>query len=115
MIYPRHPFAAFAVALAVSFPMTAVAQDWTVPRTPDDQPDLQGVWANNNVTPLQRPEVRGEGTTLTDVEVAARLSRAGELFSDESGDAAFGDSGFAAALAEAESFSSRDAATGNYN
>ena len=115
MIYPRHPFAAFAVALAVSFPVTAVAQDWTVPRTPDDQPDLQGVWANNNVTPLQRPEVLGERTTLTDEEVAALQARAGELFSDESGDAAFGDSVFASALAEAESFSSRDAATGNYN
>ena len=48
-------------------------------------------------------------------QVAALQARAGELFSSDSGDAAFGDSVFASALAEAESFSSRDTQTGNYN
>ena len=81
----------------------------------DGHPDLQGVWANNNVTPLERPEVLEGRETLTDQEVAALRARAGELFSTESGDAAFGDSVFATVLAEAESFTSRDAATGNYN
>ncbi len=42
-------------------------------------------------------------------------SCAGELFAQDSGDAAFGDSVFAAALAEAENFTSRDTGTGNYN
>ena len=28
---------------------------WTVPRTPDGHPDMQGVWANNSMTPLERP------------------------------------------------------------
>ena len=32
---------------------------WTAPRTVDGQPDLQGVWANNNVTPLERPKGPG--------------------------------------------------------
>ena len=34
---------------------------WTVPRTPDGQPDLQGVWDHAFETPLQRPaEVNGK-------------------------------------------------------
>ena len=104
------------VAVAV-FATASVAsgQDWAPSRTADGHPDLQGVWANNNVTPLERPEILGDRETLTDEEVAALQARAGDLFNDEAGDAAFGDSVFAAALEEAESFSSRDRATGNYN
>src|SRR5215468_2639429 len=33
----------------------ATAKVWTVGRTPDGQPDLQGYWTNNSYTPLQRP------------------------------------------------------------
>ena len=93
----------------------AAPDGWTVPRTVDGDPDLQGVWANNNATPLERPEVLGDRATLTPEELAALQARATDLFSLESGDAAFGDSVFAAALAEADSFTSRDAGTGNYN
>jgi hypothetical protein len=34
----------------------AAKATWTPLRTPDGQPDLQGVWTNNSVTPLQRPK-----------------------------------------------------------
>jgi len=108
---------AFSVGLLVSVP--ALAQDsgsgWTAPRTVDGHPDLQGVWANNNATPLQRPEILGDREHLTEEELASLQSRAGELFSQDSGDAAFGDSVFATALAEAKDFTSRDSGTGNYN
>ena len=29
---------------------------WTVPRTPDGQPDLQGYWTNSTYVPLERPD-----------------------------------------------------------
>jgi hypothetical protein len=31
------------------------AKKWTVPRTPDGQPDFQGYWTNSTYTPLERP------------------------------------------------------------
>ena len=65
--------------------------------------DLQGVWANNVATPLERPE-----------ELAGLKARAARLF-DGQGDAAFGDSVFQAALVAADDFTSADVATGNYN
>ena len=111
--------AAAALAVTALAAGTAAAQSgdgsWTAPRTPFGHPDLQGVWANNNATPLQRPEVLGERETLTEEELAAIRSRAEELFALDSGDAAFGDTVFTEALNEAESFTSRDRATGNYN
>ncbi len=50
---------------------TAVsANAWTMPRTPDGQPDLQGFWTNSHYTPLERPDdVSGE--FYTPEEVAA--------------------------------------------
>ena len=40
-------------------PPSAVAKTtrrWTPPRTPDGQPDLQGLWNNATITPLERPQ-----------------------------------------------------------
>ena len=44
---------------------------WSVPRTPDGQPDLQGNWTNATVTPLERPEELAGKEFLTDAEAAA--------------------------------------------
>lgn len=89
--------------------------DWTAPRTRDGHPDLQGVWANNSATPLQRPESLAGREFLTDEELVSLQTTAAELFALDADDAAFGDSVFEAALAEVKDFSSRDTQTGNYN
>ena len=44
---------------------------WTVPRTPDGQPDLQGIWTNATITPLERPRALAGKAFLTDAEAAA--------------------------------------------
>src|SRR5499427_9232024 len=70
----------------------------TRPRSVDGQPDLQGVWANNNATPLERPKELAGRAYLTEQEVTALKAKAGELFNGQS-DAAFGDQVFVNVLA----------------
>src|SRR5579864_1655694 len=84
---------------------------WTAPRTIDGQPDLQGVWANNNATPLERPKELAGRPYLTEQEVAALKNKADELFTGQA-DAAFGDTVFLSVLANVkgtkEGFKSTD-------
>ena len=118
--------ALFGVTMSWALPATSQtaqsqSSEWMVPRTADGHPDLQGVWANNSATPLERPEVLGDRAYLTDEEVATLQARAGELFNGET-DAAFGGSVFEAALEGANDYQSGDGVTaetpkgtGNYN
>lgn len=56
-------------ALCLALPAAAAAQqDWEMPRTPDGQPDLHGVWTNSSQTPLVRPEEFGTKGFLTQEE-----------------------------------------------
>src|SRR5947208_15103954 len=103
-----------AQAQTVAAKANAASNKWTAPRTVDGQPDLQGVWANNNATPLERAAALARNPLLTDAEVAALKAKAGELFSGD-GDAAFGDDVFTAIVSGATKFVSSDAGTGNYN
>ena len=97
-------------------PVTAAAQSaeagWVAPRTPDGYPDLQGVWANNNVTPLERPEAWAGKETLSEEELAALRVSAASAVGD--GDALFGDQLVLAAIEGVEA-TSYDPTTGNYN
>jgi hypothetical protein len=49
----------------------AAQKPWTVPRTPDGQPDLQGIWNNATLTPMERPAQYAGKATLTAQEAEA--------------------------------------------
>ena len=49
---------------------TSQSNEWTVPRTPDGRPDLQGVWDFRTITPLERPEELAGKEFLTEEEAA---------------------------------------------
>lgn len=62
---------------------TAVAAEYRAPRTWGGQPDLQGVWTNSTLTPLERPTSLGNKLVLTEQEarvmelaIAKRLAAA---------------------------------------
>jgi len=57
-----------AVAALVLLPASAIGQ--TAPRTPWGDPDLQGVWNNGTVTPLERPAQFANKEFLTEAEAA---------------------------------------------
>ena len=78
--FSNHRFikiAALAVACTLAGAGGADAQfervvdpDWTLPRTVDGQPDLQGTWGNKTLTPMERPGNLDGRAFLTDEEIA---------------------------------------------
>ncbi|PYU22598.1 MAG: hypothetical protein DMG30_14455 [Acidobacteria bacterium] len=75
---------------------------WTMPRTPDGQPELQGVWTNNSVTPLQRPKELAGKEYYTEAELAELQKRERERLAldDKEGEPAANHSGVEGAPAE---------------
>lgn len=61
-------------------PVAAETSTWTLPRTPDGQPDLQGLWSNLTTTPLERPSKYGDRAFLTDEEFAEATAAARKSF-----------------------------------
>jgi hypothetical protein len=59
------------MTLAGWLPAQTANKSWSVPRTPDGKPDLQGVWTNATITPMERPQNLAGKTTLTDAEAKA--------------------------------------------
>ncbi len=101
---------AFAVAIS---PVPLLAQgDYDVPRTIDGHPDLQGVWENNTITPVERPDVFGDKEFLTDEDVVFINQRIDEIMAAGE-DALFG-GGVLEAVFSGE-INSYDPTTGNYD
>ncbi len=53
----------------------AFGQRWNAPRTRDGHPDLQGVWTNSTLTPLERPAEFEGKPALSEAEAAAYEKR----------------------------------------
>src|SRR5690349_8242260 len=68
------------------------ASAWTAPRTPDGQPDLQGIWTNATITPFERPASLRDREFLTPAEAAA-FERQAATRRDEDGPPRAGDVG----------------------
>jgi hypothetical protein len=59
-----------AVAKATPAKATPAAKTWNLPRTPDGQPDLQGIWSNATLSPLERPRELAGKQFFTEAEAA---------------------------------------------
>jgi hypothetical protein len=78
--------AVIAVAVLASVPVAgqvpsraatakAAAKTWTLPHTPDGHPDLQGLWSNATLTPLERPKEFEGKSVLTPEEATEYENR----------------------------------------
>ena len=67
------------------------AEDYQVPKTEWDQPDLQGVWNFSSDIPMQRPSQYGKREYMTEEEIAE--IRARRVVRDEGSDAAIPNGG----------------------
>ncbi len=114
---PRRTATCVLIGLALSTTVLVHGQStgkhWSVPRMPDGRPDFQGVWANNGMTPLERPKHFGLRATMTDAELADLKKRAAALM--DGGDAFFADELVNAVIDGKTRFSSADTQVGNYD
>lgn len=107
-----HYASTVVLLLSSSLSLAQSSKHWELSRTIDGHPDLQGVWANNTMTPVERPDVFGDKEMLTDDDIKFLQQRISEIM-QEGGDALFGEGVLAAAFSgEIKSY---DPSTGNYD
>ncbi|HVZ21975.1 MAG TPA: hypothetical protein VG871_12965 [Vicinamibacterales bacterium] len=70
----RTTLTAVAIAIMMSAFVSLGAAEWTAPRTPWGEPDLQGIWTSQAelAVPFERPKAFGTRQFLTDEELAQR-------------------------------------------
>src|ERR1700730_6340350 len=74
-----HRFVAFAGASAVVMAIVSLAGKPQIPlRTLDGQPNLQGVWTNSTITPMERPRELAGKEFFTEKEAAEYEKQARE-------------------------------------
>jgi len=66
----KNQWFAMVGVLAVLPAAAQTAKTWKAPRTPDGHPDLQGIWSNATVTPLERPADLTGKAVLSEEEAA---------------------------------------------
>src|SRR5271154_3058853 len=64
-----------ALATLATLPVTAAGP---IPRAADGHPDLQGIWTNVTLTPMERPAMFTGKLNLTDAEAAVFESKSSE-------------------------------------
>jgi hypothetical protein len=77
------PAAAQVATVAAKTKGVPAAKIWTAPRTADGQPDLEGIWSNGTLTPLERPRDLAGKEFLTEQEAAEREKRLREELSTD--------------------------------
>ena len=77
------PASAQATRAVPAAQTAAVPKNWTPPRTPWGEPDLQGTYSNRTITPFERPANVAGREFFTPEEVAALEKRAQEQSGDE--------------------------------
>jgi hypothetical protein len=72
-------------AALISIPSLLPAQKSAVPRAADGHPDLQGVWTNATITPMERSAALASKPTLSDAEAKEFEKKAAEELSQTDG------------------------------
>ena len=84
------PAAGQAQTTTATPPSKAASKNRTPPRTPWGHPDLQGIYTNSTIVPLERPANFAGKAELTDAEVAERFKQYRDnLFAKRQGDTGF--------------------------
>jgi hypothetical protein len=86
MVVLLAPAPAAGQALSPAVKAATTGKAYTPPRTPDGVPDLQGVWTNNTVTPMQRPKELAGKEFYTEAELADVQKRERERYAQDESD-----------------------------